>query len=76
MSATEPAKAYLIFTGSGPILLLCTYPSVTDERLIEKEVVLSLRDTHERHRLVQQVEHVVGDLLIEQLAAARTGGSQ
>ena len=36
MSATDPAKAYLIFTGSGPILLLCTYPSVTDERLIEK----------------------------------------
>ena len=36
MSATAPAKAFLIFTGSGPILLLCTYPSVTDERLIEK----------------------------------------
>ena len=36
MSATDPAKAFLIFTGSGPILLLCTYPSVTDERLIEK----------------------------------------
>jgi hypothetical protein len=36
MTATEHAKAYLIFSGSGPILLLCTYPSVTDERLIEK----------------------------------------
>jgi len=36
MSATDAAKAFLIFTGSGPILMLCTYPSVTDQRLIEK----------------------------------------
>lgn len=36
MSATEEPKAYLIFTGTGPILLLCTYPSVTDQRLIDK----------------------------------------
>ena len=36
MSASESPKAHLIFTGSGPILLLCTYPSVTDERLVEK----------------------------------------
>ncbi len=28
--------AYLIFTGSGPILILSTYPSLTDERLISK----------------------------------------
>jgi hypothetical protein len=28
--------AYLIFTGSGPILILTTYPSVTDERLVAK----------------------------------------
>jgi hypothetical protein len=30
------ARAYLIFTGSGPILVLSTYPKLTDERLIGK----------------------------------------
>jgi hypothetical protein len=29
-------KAYLIFTGTGPILVLSTYPKLTDERLVEK----------------------------------------
>ena len=29
-------RAYLIFTGSGPILVLSTYPQLTDERLVEK----------------------------------------
>ena len=29
-------RAYLIFTGSGPILVLSTYPELTDERLIHK----------------------------------------
>lgn len=29
-------KAYLIFTGSGPILILTTYPGVDDPRLTEK----------------------------------------
>ncbi|MEM7583145.1 MAG: hypothetical protein AAF560_07180 [Acidobacteriota bacterium] len=29
-------RAYLIFTGSGPILALSSYPKLTDERLIEK----------------------------------------
>jgi hypothetical protein len=28
--------AYLIFTGTGPILALSTYPSITDGRLIDK----------------------------------------
>ena len=36
MSATESPRAYLIFTGTGPILLLCTYPDVTDARLVKK----------------------------------------
>jgi hypothetical protein len=31
-----PAKAYLIFTGTGPILVLSTYPTLTDERLVGK----------------------------------------
>ncbi|HET7508934.1 MAG TPA: hypothetical protein VFJ65_01670 [Solirubrobacterales bacterium] len=34
--ATHPMRAYLIFTGSGPILMLSTYPALTDERLIDK----------------------------------------
>ncbi|MBW8876981.1 MAG: hypothetical protein JF614_18605 [Acidobacteria bacterium] len=29
-------RAYLVFTGSGPILLLSTYPKLTDERLVDK----------------------------------------
>ena len=29
-------RAYLIFTGTGPILVLSTYPKLTDERLVNK----------------------------------------
>lgn len=29
-------RAYLIFTGAGPILVLTTFPSVTDPRFVEK----------------------------------------
>ena len=29
--------AYLIFTGSGPILILTTYPDVVDPRLVTKD---------------------------------------
>ena len=29
-------RAYLIFTGSGPILVLSTYPGLTDDRLVSK----------------------------------------
>ncbi len=29
-------RAYLIFTGSGPILMLSSYPKLTDERLVQK----------------------------------------
>ena len=29
-------RSYLIFTGTGPILVLSTYPKLTDERLIQK----------------------------------------
>jgi hypothetical protein len=29
-------RAYLVFTGSGPILVLATYPSLMDERLVGK----------------------------------------
>ena len=29
-------RSYLIFTGTGPILVLSTYPKLTDQRLVEK----------------------------------------
>ncbi len=29
-------RAYLVFTGSGPILVLTTFPGVTDPRLVDK----------------------------------------
>ncbi len=28
-------RSYLLFTGSGPILVLSTYPKLTDERLVD-----------------------------------------
>src|SRR5258708_17865767 len=36
ISSNAATRAYLIFTGTGPILVLSTYPSLTDERLIGK----------------------------------------
>jgi hypothetical protein len=29
-------RAYIVFSGTGPILILTTYSSLTDERLVEK----------------------------------------
>lgn len=29
-------RAYIVFSGTGPILLLTTFPAVTDERLVRK----------------------------------------
>jgi len=36
MSETISPQAYLIFTGTGPILVLSTYSELTDERLVGK----------------------------------------
>lgn len=36
MSPKWSMRAYLVFTGSGPILVLSTYPKLTDERLVDK----------------------------------------
>ena len=36
MTETSTPRAYLIFTGTGPILALSTYPEITDERLVSK----------------------------------------
>jgi hypothetical protein len=34
--AKRGMRAYIVFAGSGPILLLSTYPKLTDERLVSK----------------------------------------
>jgi hypothetical protein len=36
MSRDTATRAYLLFTGTGPILVLSTYPELTDARLVEK----------------------------------------
>jgi hypothetical protein len=36
MASQMATRAYLIFTGAGPILVLSTYPKLTDERLLAK----------------------------------------
>jgi hypothetical protein len=36
MSPQTRLRSYLIFTGSGPILVVSTYPKLTDERLLQK----------------------------------------
>jgi hypothetical protein len=36
MSGPELRRSYLIFTGTGPILVLSTYPTIDDPRLVEK----------------------------------------
>ena len=36
MSPKSRPRAYLIFTGTGPILVLSTYPKLTDPRLVAK----------------------------------------
>jgi len=36
MSVGTSARAYLIFTGSGPILVLSTYPTIDDDGLVQK----------------------------------------
>ncbi len=36
MSPKAAARAYLMFTGTGPILVLSTYAKLTDQRLLDK----------------------------------------
>ena len=36
MSPGADIRSFLIFTGTGPILVLSTYPSLTDSRLVAK----------------------------------------
>ena len=34
--SSRPIRAYIVFAGSGPLLLLSTYPKLTDERMVSK----------------------------------------
>lgn len=36
MSSPVAMRAYLIYTGTGPILVLTTYPALDDSRLLDK----------------------------------------
>ena len=36
MNQVPAIRSYLIFTGTGPILVLSTYPELSDARLVEK----------------------------------------
>jgi len=36
MNDHATTRSFLIFTGTGPILVLSTYPELTDQRLIDK----------------------------------------
>ena len=36
MSDAQTPRTFLIFTGTGPILVLSTFPELTDERLVSK----------------------------------------
>lgn len=36
MSPVAALRAFLVVTGSGPILLLASYPKLTDQRLVDK----------------------------------------
>ena len=70
MASDAETRSYLIFTGTGPILVLSTYPTLTDERLIGKlrykgitkfiayEVALDAV----RERSAHSYANVVGDL--------------
>ncbi|HEV8577457.1 MAG TPA: hypothetical protein VGX68_00125 [Thermoanaerobaculia bacterium] len=67
-------RAYLVFTGSGPILVLATYPSLMDERLvdklrykgIDKFIAYEVDLDAVRERYPQSFENVAKDLDVEE----------
>lgn len=70
MSPTPATRAYLIFTGSGPILVLSTYPDLADERLvgklrykgIDKFIAYEVDMAAVRARYEHSFDSVAGDL--------------
>jgi hypothetical protein len=70
MSPDAAIRAYLIFTGTGPILVLSTYPTLTDPRLvdklrykgIDKFIAYEVDLPAVQHRYSHSYQNVVGDL--------------
>ena len=70
----RPTRAYIVFAGSGPILLLSTYPKLTDERLIsklrykgiDKFIAYEVDLEAVKARYEQSYDNVVRDLETEQ----------
>lgn len=85
MSPHAPAHAYLIFTGTGPILVLSTYPELTDPRLvaklqykgISKFIAYEVALDAVRERYAHAYANVAGDLdAIEDLRVLDFNGHQ
>ena len=70
MASPPATRAYLLFTGSGPILVLSTYPDLTDERLltklrykgIDKFIAYEVDLPAVQHRYSHSYQNVVSDL--------------
>ena len=70
MTAEQTPSSYLIFTGTGPILVLSTYPALTDERLlrklrykgINKFIAYQVDSEAVRNRYQQSFQSIVEDL--------------
>jgi len=70
MTDDNSPRSYLIFTGTGPILVLSTYPQLTDERLIRKLrykginkfIAYEVESDAVRKRYQQSFESIVDDL--------------
>jgi hypothetical protein len=70
MTDDNSPRSYLIFTGTGPILVLSTYPELTDERLIRKLrykginkfIAYEVESGAVRKRYPQTFESIVDDL--------------
>jgi hypothetical protein len=70
MSEIPSVRAFLLFSGSGPILVLSNYPSLTDERLlaklrykgIGKFIAYEVDTAAARHRYPQAYPKVAQDL--------------
>ena len=70
MTEDNSPRSYLIFTGTGPILVLSTYPELTDERLIRKLrykginkfIAYEVESEAVRQRYQQSFESIVEDL--------------
>jgi len=70
MTSDNTPHSYLIFTGTGPILVLSTYPELTDERLvrklrykgINKFIAYEVDSEAVRQRYQESFESIVTDL--------------